>query len=458
MWGMGNSRIDKIDLNFNELEFRIEQLLCSERNEKYNRIRRKQSDDNKIDIDGTIHIILSLCKDILLTKDADIKSFERYVKFIKAVCHVRRREYSEAISELKDIGYDNYWIYKQNNEELYKEMIKYEIKKPIGLEDPDKYLSFCKEIYDNIFEIMDHLIIDKSSISQLLRTPETPTLEIVHYTTRKVAEKLIFDKKSIRMCSVVTSNDPSEGHVLYDLLNMANPNNDKYQCFISCFTFNSDRLNQFRLYGKENNEEGTGVSICYDASAFMHSISDQLKLKNKSDFYESLFHFPLFRCFYIYPSEKNIISIGCADNESKDSIEFRIKGIEKTLNLLKKNINEFLTNSIFIKEEQEKIISWMLTDLCYLTKHAAFKEEQECRLFTIQKLRKNEYIKFCPEEQRMFIEYDKLSIDSLLRVTFGPRVKPSEYLLFKDRLEFTDDSDKDRDNNVRCIISKAPLT
>jgi hypothetical protein len=59
----------------------------------------------------------------------------------------------------------------------------------------------------------------------------------------------------------------------------------------------------------------------------------------------------------------------------------------------------------------------------------------------------------------MYIEY-KLPEDGLLRVTFGPKTKDSEHLLFKDRLAQMmlkrKDNDED-DRHVECIKSKTPL-
>ena len=37
--------------------------------------------------------------------------------------------------------------------------------------------------------------------------------------------------------------------------------NKNLHSFISCFTFNNDSLNQFRLYGKQDNKEASGVSL-----------------------------------------------------------------------------------------------------------------------------------------------------------------------------------------------------
>src|SRR5690606_4159932 len=42
----------------------------------------------------------------------------------------------------------------------------------------------------------------------------------------------------------------------------------KLHAFISCFTFNHDSLNQFRLYGKEADKEASGVSLVFGSNFF----------------------------------------------------------------------------------------------------------------------------------------------------------------------------------------------
>ena len=48
---------------------------------------------------------------------------------------------------------------------------------------------------------------------------------------------------------------------------------DDYQAFISCFTLNHDHLNQFRLYGKSEGREATGVSLVFGSEFFNDSLS-----------------------------------------------------------------------------------------------------------------------------------------------------------------------------------------
>jgi protein O-GlcNAc transferase len=56
-------------------------------------------------------------------------------------------------------------------------------------------------------------------------------------------------------------NDPKEGLLINELLNLDNKIPVQELAFISCFTLHHDSLNQFRLYGKEENKEASGLSL-----------------------------------------------------------------------------------------------------------------------------------------------------------------------------------------------------
>src|SRR5690606_1925716 len=80
---------------------------------------------------------------------------------------------------------------------------------------------------------------------------------------------------SFRLNTINNVNDPSEGHLLVNYLKDIRENSfyapdfdKKLHAFISCFTFNHDSLNQFRLYGKEDDKEASGVSLVFNKGFF----------------------------------------------------------------------------------------------------------------------------------------------------------------------------------------------
>ena len=75
------------------------------------------------------------------------------------------------------------------------------------------------------------------------------------------------EPSAFRLSTINGVNDPTEGIVLGDFWRkqgiLENIHISTTTTFISCFTFNHDSLNQFRLYGKESNQEATGVSLVF---------------------------------------------------------------------------------------------------------------------------------------------------------------------------------------------------
>ena len=97
--------------------------------------------------------------------------------------------------------------------------------------------------------------------------------KVAHYTRPQIAFNLFGDEKNnknpsnFRLSTIRGVNDPTEGLVLRDYweqqgISETIHTNDT-ATFVSCFTFNHDSLNQFRLYGKENGREATGVSLVF---------------------------------------------------------------------------------------------------------------------------------------------------------------------------------------------------
>ena len=158
--------------------------------------------------------------------------------------------------------------------------------------------------------------------------------KVAHYTRPQIAFDLFEGKKNdndkepsnFRLSTIRGVNDPTEGLVLNGYWNQQGipetiHTNDT-ATFVSCFTFNHDNLNQFRLYGKENGREATGVSLVFNKEFFsnqadtlefiagpstdLSSKSEQIKLnetgKIENDNKKPLIgKSTLYRCIYLDP-------------------------------------------------------------------------------------------------------------------------------------------------------------
>ncbi|WP_107726694.1 tetratricopeptide repeat protein [Neisseria weaveri] len=99
--------------------------------------------------------------------------------------------------------------------------------------------------------------------------------KVAHYINQPWAVSLLKGKQALRLIPLQFMNDPTEGRLLSGILNRradnqyANNREQEDYCFIKSFSFNFDSLNQFRLYGKSNNVEASGLSLVFKQDYFL---------------------------------------------------------------------------------------------------------------------------------------------------------------------------------------------
>ena len=98
-----------------------------------------------------------------------------------------------------------------------------------------------------------------------------------------------------------------------------------------------------------------------------------------------------------------------------------IENVRKTMTELKE----------LVENLEPAIVEQLLINLRYLTKHIAFKEEQECRIVKIYRLN-DKKIKTSDDFKQMYVEYEPKVSSYLEKVYFGPKADGME--LFKDIL------------------------
>ncbi|MFI8144268.1 hypothetical protein [Acinetobacter sp. ABJ_C5_2] len=246
--------------------------------------------------------------------------------------------------------------------------------------------------------------------------------KVAHYTNIDVAMMLIEKNTKLRLVSPEFMNDPSEGNMLFKFMNISPESSDdlgKEQLnFFSCFTFNHNSLNQFRLYGRKELIECSGVSLTINNKFFQENDS-----------------FNLYRCIYIEPKtgylevakrSKWSFFQEYADTKSIDDIERLYWRYSKSITLRNKllshgvllmkslaNIYDNSKNKIFLK-----ILDHILTSLKFLFKHFSFKEEEECRLMTIGTL-SSPSVTYDKKLNSTYIEYSKDVSDYLDNIYLG---------------------------------------
>jgi len=325
-------------------------------------------------------------------------------------------------------------------------------------------LFFTETVRDCLVPREEYLNIYQTSLEiiALLDVSHLEELNFAHYTTQDTANALIFQNSRFRLNSVTTANDPKEGYPLLNFLGFTglySPN--IYQAFVGSFTFNPDSLNQFRLYGKNDNIEGSGVSLILSFQYFADNADLNKGLTtlptNKVVTKETPKQ-PLFRCIYIDPLSRRVISLGHKEacvfyreniGVERSTVDEKVDNYLKYINELARKVEDSLitlNDKISIlyekikdndaqRKEIFKIIPMLLIHLRYLIKHYDFKEEQECRIIQVEPLIKNPSVKVTRDNGRMYIDYIPFHNDDksyLKEVYWGP--KTSNFELFKDRI------------------------
>ena len=378
------------------------------------------------------------------------------------------------------------------------------------LECPPEFIEKLCGIADNTDEVRKSLQI----------IPEFES-KVAHYSRPSTAFSLFGDEKNnknpsnFRLSTIRGVNDPTEGLVLRDYweqqgISETIHTNDT-ATFVSCFTFNHDSLNQFRLYGKEDGREATGVSLVFkkeffseESGALNHIVSASPDPSNKSGENESdepgkpendnkkllIDKSTLYRCIYLDPEtgywtlaqrdkstfyrehdedtdakekwEKyyELISKkeGCVeeylfkkennDNNPAGNENNKIKSISQILNLIFTEENNLYNK--YDKDKKQKIlkaIRFILLPLQYLVKHIAFQEEQECRIMYITQFR-DKKIHSNREEQKMYVEYEEPVLPRIDKIWLSPgAAKYQDFFRILLDQKEDDEPDKKEDEN-----------
>ena len=344
---------------------------------------------------------------------------------------------------------------------------------------PDSYTKLG-QIYDAIESIIQTLFISSGGGI----AGENP-LKVAHYTRPSIARVLIAGEEdkasSLRLNTVKNTNDPTEGKVLYGYLHKScgllsgvldaeqESDSQALAAFISCFTFNHDSLNQFRLYGKEGGLEASGVSLVFgkrffsakDPFAIMTAASEREAIMTANNTIEDshperadkttqkkLDKLPLYRCIYLDP-QSGYVSIAhrdkvtfyaeawygkktAAHQDICKEAEKRWKKYQNEINKLAKKAKKDLSTlskkikAVAMDAENDVLqtLVFILQPLRYLVKHAAFQEEQECRMVYIGDLPKDERIHTEWENNQMYLEYAEPVGKALDKIYLSPGAEP----------------------------------
>jgi len=330
-------------------------------------------------ITDSINIIKDF-SDAIKNNPSDVDAYHN-----RGVVYAMTKKRKEAAEDFRSAGEYILSLLVTEDEELIDYTFNYE----------DFFIKATENFKNGEIEDYRNIYVKSLKITSKLHIKDKNELEmfVSHYTKRDISEKLLFGKSLkknnarnyFRLNSMNTSNDPEEGKTLFRYLF---PKEDysseveEFGAFAGCFILNGDGLNQFRLYGKTKDKEGTGVSISLNKSFFSEDMSRNIEMKpNSSNKNERVLSkkLPLFRCIYIDPETDEIISLGQReeyvfyreDKSKKNYQKYKTK-INKTQKEISNELEE-LKKLIEIRKLNHNVVYKLLLDLRYLVKHVAFK-------------------------------------------------------------------------------------
>jgi tetratricopeptide (TPR) repeat protein len=392
-------------------------------------------------------------------KSIEKKNNLAVVYYNKGFALVKIKQYKEAVDcfEKARVTLVNIFSYKDLNEEEKKILAEILINKG-KLFDKDKFFYTTtskveKEKYKKIYLLSCWIL-------GLLHIEDENELKVAHYSSKKTFQTLLLIDKTtpFRLYSITNSNDYKEGITLLDYLKIDISNKRKidgnYGAFAGCFTFNHDCLNQFRLYGKEDGKEGSGVSIILK-DGFFEKFTKAPTEKNNGITTDKE-KAALFRCIYIDPKTTQVISVGqkeeytfYRDYQDEKVAKEKIKKYRNKISEILDAVNEKLSElKEMVNGLDPEVVSQLLINLRYLTKHVAFKEEQECRIVKILSF-SDKNVKIDENNRHLYIDYLPPVEQYMDKICFGTHF--TDMNLYKNWLKKKDLG------HVVCEQSEHPL-
>ena len=298
-------------------------------------------------------------------------------------------------------------------------------------------------LFSNMSKRLDKGFED--TVSTILAVLNIPPIELgstplAHYTSSTVCNKLFGvlnedGSSPMRIGSSSYMNDPSEGKGLLELLALQDFElENKADCsphnaFFACFSSRVNDLNQFRLYGKEDDVEASGCCLVFnkngdwlkepDISApfrsFIKNQDENSATFKKADLSNvECENLPLYQVAYIAYKDDYITKEKCGIwlndskfgirlkpiGENKDWHAFRIQKLETAL----KELIIFFQDKTNVNDKNKNALEYIR----YLFKDFAFRDEEEFRVLKIAEIGSEE-IKYCEKAQSIYLPYADIS-------------------------------------------------
>ena len=229
--------------------------------------------------------------------------------------------------------------------------------------------------------------------------------QVGHYTSTNVFETLLQEQeetkgkaKPLLLCSLAAANDPTEGTVFQSLLGVDcmpfQRIHSNLAVLQTSFSSSIDSLNQFRLYGKNNGEEGTGLCLVFKR-AFFAGPGETSMIAVKRDQEQSSEEeaavcrkLPLYWVlYYDRDSGQVYYTPACTEHSLNKDFEMEETSLKEDNRKKVQDIGRSLKRiqDIFkaIDKKYQQTALEMFIYLRHLVKDAAFKDEKELRILSL---------------------------------------------------------------------------
>ncbi|WP_109440989.1 hypothetical protein, partial [Acinetobacter haemolyticus] len=299
----------------------------------------------------------------------------------------------------------------------------------------DRYLTFINTVKLDILNLQIYVMIMLKRL--LVGFSGQYERKVAHYTNYNVAKLLITNTTSLRLSSTDFMNDPSEGKIFLKFVHLNEVEYDSHnKIFLTCFTFNHNNLNQFRLYGLTENIPCTGISLVYKLDFFFNFNSVIEDYLLDSGRIEEGLKFPLFRCIYMDPltgyfevAKRNKFTFYQEFQDKVQSGEAWSKYL-KEMDVVTEDVNDSIKNIIKtlenmkignhdLKVDDLKASNKIIRPISYLVKHFSFQEEQECRMIVMEKIESEYVVMDENDSTRSYVEYGQPSHRDIKNIYIG---------------------------------------
>ena len=362
-----------------------------------------------------------------------------------------------------------------------------------------------KNFDDKLKENIKYLLLYEYFLLKILTfdIKENNNIEISHYTSLDILPLLLNVKANtkesgnIRINNITTANDPKEGKILEKILNKNNvdikiENDEKALTLQTSYSRNKDSLTMFRLYGKKENKEATGICLVLDNKYFNNlytspysyefkfkmennkieideKINEEKSEENKRNLYWVLYYNEKENQL-IYNKEKskyasNIIDLNDLDNndykaelkeddKKEDLIKYAFAKIFYYTKEIKKEVDEKYIN---IKNQ---LYSYLFENIKYIIKHEAFFEEQELRMLVTNDYKSDEIL-IDNDNKKLYIDYIKLFDERnnyIKEIIIGSKVENNEAVAeYIRKVLHIKNTEMNKLDDIKVSISEAPL-